>query len=83
MTRKMTRLRYSLSSLALMLPLFALDSGSAGAADKWDTPYAPRPCSIHETSATADVGEDPNIASDVRKFLVAINKNASPFWELP
>jgi acetyl esterase/lipase len=29
------------------------------------------------------VAEDPNIAPDVRKFLVKIDKDASPFWTLP
>ncbi len=29
------------------------------------------------------MAEDPDLAPAVRKFLVKLNKNASPFWELP
>lgn len=34
-------------------------------------------------SAAPDVATDPDIDPQVRAFLVQINKNASPFWELP
>lgn len=33
--------------------------------------------------AAPDVATDPDIDPQVRAFLVQINKNASPFWELP
>ena len=34
-------------------------------------------------SAAPDVATDPNIDPQVRAFLVQINKDPSPFWELP
>ena len=35
------------------------------------------------TQAPANVADDPNLAPAVRKFLVQLDKNASPFWTLP
>jgi hypothetical protein len=33
--------------------------------------------------AAPNVATDPNIDPSVREFLVHIDKNPSPFWELP
>ena len=78
----MARLKYLLIGTC-MLPVltitnaFAQDEGNAKA------PFKPKACSEHVTPATSDVADDLNIGPAVRKFLVKLDKNSSPFWELP
>lgn len=36
-----------------------------------------------QPSLAQDVANDPNLDPQVRKFLVELNKDSSPFWELP
>ncbi len=79
----MTRFKCALSSATFMLPILVFGPVNAQAESNSDAPYKPRACSSHEAAATADVAEDTNIAPDVRKFLVKIDKDPSPFWTLP
>jgi acetyl esterase len=78
----MVRLKYLLIG-ACMLPVltttsaFAQDEGNAKA------PFKPKACSEHVTPATSDIADDLDIGPAVRKFLVKLDKNSSPFWELP
>jgi acetyl esterase len=78
----MARLKYLLIGTC-MLPVltitnaFAQDEGNAKA------PFKPKACSEHVTPAASDVADDLNIGPAVRKFLVRLDKNSSPFWELP
>lgn len=48
-----------------------------------DAPYAPEACSAPVTVAPADVAGDPNLDPAVRAFLGPLNKDPSPFWQLP
>jgi acetyl esterase/lipase len=66
-----------------MLPALALTTADAQDEGKATAPFHPKGCSAQVTPATSNVGEDPNMAPGVRTFLVKLNKNASPFWELP
>ncbi len=43
----------------------------------------PKACSTHVTVAPADVADDPNLDPAVRKFLIPLDKDPSPFWEQP
>jgi acetyl esterase/lipase len=36
-----------------------------------------------QSAVAHDVSNDPNLDPEVRNFLVELNKDASPFWELP
>lgn len=67
---------------ALMLPMIGVAPALAGNADA-AAPYVPAPCRTSVTPAPTDVGNDPAIDPAVRAFLVELDKNASPFWELP
>lgn len=40
-------------------------------------------CLIASPALAQDVGTDPRIDPQIRPFLVEINQNATPFWELP
>ncbi len=66
-----------LSGLTLMNAYAQQDEGRAS------EPYRPAACSTRVTAATSDVAKDPDIAPEVRKFLVEIDKDPSPFWTLP
>ncbi|CAN7667280.1 alpha/beta hydrolase [Caballeronia sp. LjRoot34] len=48
-----------------------------------DAPYVPKACSIHVTVAPSNVADDSNLDPTVRQFLIPLNKDPSPFWELP
>ena len=73
----------SLLAGACILPALALTAADAQNEGNATAPFNPKGCSAQVTPATSNVGEDPNLAPDVRTFLVKLNKNASPFWELP
>jgi acetyl esterase len=68
-----------------ILLMSAVDASAAYAQDgkDFDAPYAPKACSGQVTVAPADVSDDPNLDPAVRKFLIPLNKDPSPFWELP
>lgn len=68
---------------ATILPALALIPADAQDRRGADAPYKPQACSVHVAPAPSDVASDPDIAPAVRKFLVQLNKNASPFWTLP
>ncbi len=78
----MPQLKYLLAGVCMLRALmlttaYAQDEGNA------DVPFKPKACSMRTTPATSDVAEDPDLGPSVRRFLVKLNKNASPFWELP
>lgn len=77
----MKRWKYMLAGATCLLP--ALTLTNAYAQDKASEPYRPEACSTHVAAATSDIAKDPDIAPAVRKFLVEIDKNPSPFWTLP
>ncbi|WFU91341.1 alpha/beta hydrolase (plasmid) [Rhizobium sp. CC1099] len=77
----MNRLRYLFAGVACFLPVTV--SSIASAAEAANEPYRQPACVGHVTPATPDVAKDPDLAPAVRDFLVKLNKNASPFWELP
>jgi acetyl esterase len=37
----------------------------------------------HVASAVTDAATDPHIDPQIRSFLADLNKDSSPFWELP
>src|SRR5580698_6095293 len=76
----MRNLRNLLMGAVLMAPEIGL---SGAHAQNIDAPYVPKPCSEHVTVAPADVANDPNLDPAVRKFLIPLDKDPSPFWELP
>lgn len=76
----MMRLKYLLAGSCL---LSALAVSAANAQDEGNAPFKPKSCSMHVTPATSDVADDSDISPPVRQFLVKLNKNSSPFWELP
>jgi acetyl esterase len=78
MIRKKQLVAATASGLAMLV------AGAARAEDaNWSAPFRPEACPEHVTPATSDVGIDPDLSPPVRNFLVALNKNASPFWTLP
>jgi acetyl esterase len=78
----MTRSKYLLAGAACMLS--ALSATNAQAEEStWNAAYQPQRCATHVTPATSDVANDPDLAPAVRKFLVQLDKNPSPFWTLP
>ena len=79
----MKRWKYMLAGVICFLPALTLTNAYAQDEGKASAPYKPEACRTRITSATADVAKDPDIAPAVRKFLVEINKNPSPFWTLP
>jgi len=78
----MTIPKYLLAA-ACMLPALALPTAYAQAQDNSNAPFNPKGCSMRITAATSDVAVDPDLAPAVRRFLVKLDKDASPFWELP
>ncbi len=77
----MSRLKYLSAGVALLLPVAT--SSVAKAEDAASSPFKPAVCVGHVTPATSDIAKDPDLAPAVRDFLIKLNKNASPFWELP
>jgi acetyl esterase len=78
MTRTKQLVAAAASGLAVLV------AGAARAEDaNWSDPFRPEACSEHVTPATSDVAIDPDLAPPVRKFLVELDKNTSPFWTLP
>lgn len=76
----MRNLRNLLMGAVFMAPEIGL---SGAHAQNIDAPYVPKPCSEHVIVAPADVADDPNLDPAVRKFLIPLNRDPSPFWELP
>ncbi|MET4023795.1 alpha/beta hydrolase [Bradyrhizobium sp. S3.2.12] len=76
----MAKLKYLLAG-AYLLPALAFTT--VHAQDDANAPFKPKGCAMRVTPATSDVAEDTDMAPGVRKFLVKLNKNSSPFWELP
>jgi acetyl esterase len=60
-----------------------LSMAKAQDAKNFDAPYVPKTSSSSVTAAPANVADDPNLDPAVRKFLIPLNKDPSPFWELP
>jgi hypothetical protein len=67
--------------VALIVPILSVSA--AQAKGKPDAAYDPRPCSAPVTVATSNVGADVNLDPAVRKVLVPLDKDPSPFLELP
>ncbi len=78
----MARLNHILAGVACILPAMA-GTAQADDAAQASAAYTPEACSAHIAAATSDVAADPDLAPDVRDFLVKFNKTASPFWTLP
>lgn len=79
----MSRAKYFLSGVALILPALWQNAAYAQTQNDPNAPFNPPSCSMHVTPAPANVANDPNIDPDVRAFLVPLDKNSSPFWTLP
>ncbi len=78
----MARLKYLLLGTC-MLPVMAMTTAFAQDEGNAKAPFKPKACSEHVTPATSDIADDLELEPAVRKFLVKLNKNSSPFWELP
>ncbi|MET4421048.1 alpha/beta hydrolase [Bradyrhizobium sp. RT3a] len=78
----MARLKYLLLGTC-MLPVLAMTTAFAQDEGNAKAPFKPKACSEHLTPATSDIADDLELEPAVRKFLVKLNKNSSPFWELP
>ncbi|HEY3598217.1 MAG TPA: alpha/beta hydrolase [Paraburkholderia sp.] len=81
--RVMPRIIKLLRSTILLMSALDLSAARAQETKNFDAPYAPEACSEQITVAPADVGEDAHLDPAVRKFLIPLNKDPSPFWELP
>ena len=68
---------------AWMLPVLSLTVAQAQDDKTANAPFEPEACSLHVTPAPANVADDPDLAPGVRKLLIQLNKNPSPFWTLP
>ncbi len=76
----------SLTALGLgaaLLPALSFAVAHAQNDKGADAPFEPKACSTHVTPAPANVADDPDLLPAVRKFLVQLDKNPSPFWTLP
>ena len=78
----MARLKYLLIGTC-MLPVLTITNAFAQDEGNVKAPFKPKACSEHVTPATSNVADDLNMGPAVRKFLVKLDKNSSPFWELP
>lgn len=78
----MARLKYLLIGTC-MLPVLTITNAFAQDEGNVKAPLKPKACSEHVTPATSNVADDLNMGPAVRKFLVKLDKNSSPFWELP
>ena len=78
----MARLK-SLLMGTCMLPVLAIASAFAQDEGNAKAPFKPKACSEHVIPATSDIADDLDIGPAVRKFLIKLDKNSSPFWELP
>ncbi len=79
----MRRMRNWLASVAFVAPVLSLTAAYAQDVSNPAAPYVPKACSTHVTVAPADVADDPNLDPAVRKFLIPLDKDPSPFWEQP
>ena len=79
----MHEMKHLLAGAILMAPTFGISAAYAQDANNFDAPYVPKACTEHVTIAPANVADDPNLDPAVRKFLIPLNKDPSPFWELP
>jgi len=69
---------------AALLPVLSSAVTHAQDDKRASAPFEPKACSTHVTPAPANVADDPDLAPDVRKFLVEFNKDhPTPFFELP
>ncbi len=68
---------------AWMLPVISLAVAQAQDDKSANAPFEPKACSLHVTPAPANVADDPDLAPRVRKLLVQLDKDPSPFWTLP
>jgi acetyl esterase/lipase len=76
-------IKHLLAGAAGLLPALAFSSADAQNQTEANLAFTPQACATRVSPATSNVAEDPDIAPPVREFLVKLNKNASPFWELP
>lgn len=72
-----------LAGAAFVLPALVLTPVRAATNDRADAPYEPKACAAQVKPATSNIAQDRDIAPAIREFLVKLNKNPSPFWELP
>jgi acetyl esterase/lipase len=79
----MHKMKNLLAGTILMAPVLSLSAAYAQTPKNIDAPYVPKACSAHVTVAPANVADDSNLDPAVRKFLIPLNKDPSPFWELP
>src|SRR5437868_3483924 len=79
----MREMKNLLAGAILMAPGLGLSPAHVQDLKNIDAPYVPMACSAHVTVAPADVADDPNLDPAVRKFLIPLDKDPSPFWELP
>lgn len=79
----MREIKSLLAGIVFLAPALGLTAVHAQDLNNIDAPYVPKACSTHGTPAPADVAEDPQLDPAVRQFLVPLNKDPSPFWELP
>ncbi|MEJ0093944.1 MAG: alpha/beta hydrolase [Methylocella sp.] len=79
----MREIKSLLAGAVFMAPLLSLTTANAQDLKNIDAPFVPKACSGHVVVAPHDVADDPNIDPAVRAFLAPLNKDPSPFWELP
>ncbi len=62
--------------------LLSFSAAHAQQSSDFETSYKPRACDEPVTVAPSNVAEDPKLDPAVREFLLPLNKDPSPFWEL-
>jgi acetyl esterase len=76
---------HSLTTLGLgaaLLPALSFSVAQAQGNQSASAPFVPKACSMRVTPALS-VADDPDLAPEVRDFLVRLDKNSSPFWTFP
>ena len=72
----------TLLGMGAALPSLSVTPAHAQDGKNASAPFVPKACATHVTPAPA-VADDPDLAPAVRKFLIELDKNSSPFWTLP
>jgi acetyl esterase len=67
----------------VLVPVLSFAVSHAQDDKRASAPFEPKACSAHVTPAPANVADDPDLSLPVRKFLVQLDKDPSPFWTLP
>jgi acetyl esterase len=68
---------------AALLPALLLAVAHAQDDKAANAPFEPKACFTHVAPAPAKVADDAALAPGVRRLLVQLDKNPSPFWTLP